>query len=214
MVAGQFQLFTAGLSPDGQTARTLERPDGICAAGSRHAVFCVFHQDNRQLSPVIHLNTLVRAAQVQAVELDLCFTAREHADAKFRDIRYIRFQLDLFRRIITDPLILRIVVQVSCADLGVVPSRCSFQRKNAGAKQQIAKDQCTAGVIVGSCDDLRVLARVMDETDRRTAVILKALYIDDFCTSWQPEIDDIIIDRYVETCDYHVVGRGRNIHAQ
>ena len=45
MVAAERQLFTAGLPLDGQTARTLERPDRIGAAFvGPHDTLSVFHQ--------------------------------------------------------------------------------------------------------------------------------------------------------------------------
>ena len=54
----------------------------------------------------------------------------------------------------------------------------------------------------------------MDEADRRTAVVLKALHAHDLCTSRKPEVDSVVADEHGEILNNVIVDSVGDIHAQ
>ena len=138
MVAAERQLFTAGLPLDGQTARTLERPDRIGAAFvGPHDTLSVFHQHDGELRAVIQLHALVRTAQVQSVELDLRLAACKHTDAEVCDKLPIRLELDVLLRVIVDPGVLCRVPQIARTERGVVSAGCAAEGEHARGEEQV-----------------------------------------------------------------------------
>ena len=215
MVAAERQLFTAGLPLDGQTARTLERPDRIGAAFvGPHDTLSVFHQHDGELRAVIQLHALVRTAQVQSVELDLRLAACKHTDAEVCDKLPIRLELDVFFRVIVDPGVLCRVPQIARTERGVVSAGCAAEGEHARGEEQVEQDHLAAGAVVGGGDDGRVFLRIMDEADRRTAVVLKALHAHDLCTSRKPEVDSVVADEHGEILNNVIVDSVGDIHAQ
>ena len=215
MVAAERQLFTAGLPLDGQTARTLERPDRVGAAMiGLHGALGVFHQHDGKLRAVIQLHALVRAAQVQSVELDLRLAACKHTDAEVCDKLPIRLELDVFFRAIVDPGVLCGISQIARTERGVVSAGGAAEGKHARGEEQAEQDHLAAGAVVGGGDDGRALLRIMDEADRRTAVVLKALHTHDPCTVRKPEVDSVVADKHGEILDDVIVDSVGDIHAQ
>ena len=215
MVAAERQLFTAGLPLDGQTARTLERPDRIGAAMiGLHGALGVFHQHDGKLRAVIQLHALVRTAQVQSVELDLRLAACKHTDAEVCDKLPIRLELDVFFRVIVDPGVLCGISQIARTERGVVSARGAAEGEHARGEEQAEQDHLAAGAVVGGGDDGRVFLRIMDEADRRAAVVLKALHTHDPCTVRKPEVDSVVADKHAEILDNVIVDSVGDIHAQ
>ena len=215
MVAAERQLFTAGLPLDGQAARTLERPDRIGAAFvGPHDTLSVFHQHDGELRAVIQLHALVRTAQVQSVELDLRLAACKHTDAEVCDKLPIRLELDVFFRVIVDPGVLCGISQIARTECGVVSAGGAAEGKHARGEEQAEQDHLAAGAVVGGGDDGRVFLRIMDEADRRTAVVLKALHTHDPCTVRKPEVDSVVADKHAEILNNVIVDSVGDIHAR